>query len=71
MPKCDFNDVAFHVYSPVNLLHIFRTIFLKNTSGGLLLYRTAFCGTTNYLGHLSMEDTSLEACKGDFVVPNF
>ena len=24
-------------YSPVNLLHIFRTPFLKNTSGGLLL----------------------------------
>ena len=27
-----------HGYSPVNLLHIFRTHFLKNTSGGLLLY---------------------------------
>ena len=25
MPKCDFN-------SPVNLLHIFRTRFLRNTS---------------------------------------
>ena len=24
-------------FSPVNLLHIFRTIFYKNTSGGLLL----------------------------------
>ena len=24
-------------YSPVNLLHIFRTPFYKNTSGGLLL----------------------------------
>ena len=29
MPKCDFNKVA--------LLHIFRTPFYKNTSGGLLL----------------------------------
>ena len=28
-----------HGYSPVNLLHIFRTPFPKNTSGGLLLYR--------------------------------
>ena len=26
-----------HGYSPVNLLHIFRTLFLKNTSGRLLL----------------------------------
>ena len=25
-----------HGRSPVNLLHIFRTLFLKNTSGGLL-----------------------------------
>ena len=46
MPKCDFNKVAFnfveitlrHGCSPVNLLHIFRTPFLKNTSGRLLLY---------------------------------
>ena len=29
MPKCDFNKVA--------LLHIFRTPFLKNTCGWLLL----------------------------------
>ena len=27
-----------HDYSPVNLLHIFRTPFLKNASGRLLLY---------------------------------
>ena len=27
-----------HVCSPVNLLHIFRTLFHKNTYGGLLLY---------------------------------
>ena len=38
MPKDDFNKVAkqpycWHGYSPVNLLHIFRTSFLKNTSG--------------------------------------
>ena len=41
MPKCDFNRVAKHTLrhgcSPVNLLHIFRTLFPKNTSGGLLL----------------------------------
>ena len=42
MPKCDFNKVAlqitlWHVCSPVNMLHIFRTPFLKNTYGWLLL----------------------------------
>ena len=39
MPKSDFNKVAIFWYgcSPVNLLHIFRTPFPKNTSGRLLL----------------------------------
>ena len=41
MPKCDFNRVALHTLrhgcSPVNLLHIFKTPFLKNTSGRVLL----------------------------------
>ena len=47
MPKRDLNKVALlcnfieialrHGFSPVNLLHIFRTPFLKNTSGWLLL----------------------------------
>ena len=41
-PKCDFNSnfieiTLRHGYSPVNFLHIFRTPFLKNTSGRLLL----------------------------------
>ena len=35
---CNFNEIAFrHGCSPVNLLHIFRKTFLKNTSGWLLL----------------------------------
>ena len=34
----NFIEIAFsHERSPVNLLHIFRTPFPKNTSGGLLL----------------------------------
>ena len=45
MPKCDFNKCHFnfieialrHGCSPVNLLHNFRTPFLKNTSGRLPL----------------------------------
>ena len=35
---CNFSEIALqHGCSPVNLLHIFRTTFPKNTSGGLLL----------------------------------
>ena len=35
---CNFMEITFrHEYSPVNLLHFFRTPFPKNTSGGLLL----------------------------------
>ena len=45
MPKCDFNNVASnfigitfrHGCSPADLLHIFRTPLLKDTSGWLLL----------------------------------
>ena len=41
MPKCvqsNFIEITLrHGCSPVNLLHIFRTLFLKNTSGQLLL----------------------------------
>ena len=42
MLKCDFNNVAKirHGCSPLNLLHIFRTPFPRNTSGGLLLRPT-------------------------------
>ena len=41
MPKCNFNKIAKqlqHSCSPVNLLHICRTPFSRNTSGWLLLY---------------------------------
>ena len=45
MPNCDFNKVALqfieitlrHASSPVKLQHIFRSSYLKSTSGGLLL----------------------------------
>ena len=45
MTKCDFIKVAIeitlrHGCSPVNLLHIFRAPFSKNTSGRLLLSYT-------------------------------
>ena len=38
MPKGDFNKVAKQTCKVVNLLHIFRTSFPKNTSGGLFLF---------------------------------
>ena len=39
----NFTEIALgHGYSPVNLLHIFRTPFPKNTSGWLLLARVSF-----------------------------
>ena len=47
VPKCDFNKVALQCYieitlrnehCPVNLLHIFRTPFYKNTYGKLPPY---------------------------------
>ena len=40
MPKWDFNKDSLqlrHGCSPVNLQHIFRTLFYKNTSGVLFL----------------------------------
>ena len=38
MPKCDFIEITLRYgCSPVNLLHIFRAPFSKNTSGWLLL----------------------------------
>ena len=49
MPKCDFklNIIEITLWYgcfPVNLLHIFRTPFLKNASGGLLLHLVdSFC----------------------------
>ena len=35
---CNFIEIALlHGCAPVNLLHIFKTLFYKNTSGGMLL----------------------------------
>ena len=42
MQKCDFNVIEItllHVYSSINMLHIYsRTPFLENADGELLLY---------------------------------
>ena len=39
MPKCHFEITLRHGCSPVNLAHIFRTSFPRNTSGWLLLFK--------------------------------
>ena len=45
---CNFIEITlWHGCSPVNLLHIFRTIFSKNTSGWLLLDCNS-CQTSNH-----------------------
>ena len=72
MPKCDFNKVGllcnfieitlWHGCSPVNLLHIFRTPFTKNTSGRLLLYiklNQFLLVWKNFISHDSHKDFSL------------
>ena len=42
--QINFIEIALrHVYSPVNLLHIFRTPFPRNTSGWLLFTLLAIC----------------------------
>ena len=48
--KCDFNKGALHWFSPVNLVHIFRTILLKNASGRLLLIFLNNLGRSRYSG---------------------
>ena len=43
---CNFIEIALrHGCSPVNLLHIFRTPFPKNTAGWLLVYLTRYPNT--------------------------
>ena len=43
MLQSNFIEIAlWHGCSPVNLLHIFRTPFPRNTSGWLLLYRAMY-----------------------------
>ena len=38
---CNFIEIALrHGCSPVNLLHVFKTLFSKNTSGWLLLNKS-------------------------------
>ena len=48
MPKCDFEITLRHGCSPVNLLQIFRTLFIENTSGRLLLIIRRIAYENNY-----------------------
>ena len=66
MPKCDFSKVALKLYIeialrhdcfPVNLLHIFRTPFSKNTSVGLHLQWDIFtCSFLENIAQLTFND---------------
>ena len=48
--QSNFIEIALrHGYYPVNLLHIFRTHFPKNTPGWLLLKLTFKCYATSFL----------------------
>ena len=46
---CNFIEIALrHACSPVNLLCIFRTLFLKNTTGRLLLKEVIFLASSRF-----------------------
>ena len=61
IPKCDFNKAELHFNeislrhgcSSVNLLHIFRILFPKNTSGRLLLHVVLY---NELLSHFAITD---------------
>ena len=69
---CNFIEIAFrHGCSPVNLLHIFRTPFPKNTSGGLLVYITEHRFTLIILSNVSLCSMNLvEIYKASFPLPD-
>ena len=46
VPNCDFNKVSRHGCSPVNLLHIYRTSFPKNTSW--LMFLNSLVGLSSW-----------------------
>ena len=54
MPKYDFNKVVLHECSPINLLHIFRAPFLKNTSVWLLLSTVRYLSEEKENVHVSL-----------------
>ena len=69
---CNFIEITLrHGCSPVNLLHIFRTPFPKNTSGGLLVYITEHRFTLIVLSNVSLCSMNLvEIYKVSFPLPD-
>ena len=64
MSKCNFIEIAlWHGFSPVNLLHIFKTPFLKNTHGWLLLelYKT-YSSQKSYSDSFQGRKRNIERC---------
>ena len=66
MPKSDFNKVAKHGCSPVNLVHIFRTTFIENTSGGLQQYVLQLSRTIICLYHFFISKQILKSTNAIF-----
>ena len=66
---CKFIEIAlWHGCSPVNLLHIFRTLFLKNTSWWLLL-NDCYWHCLDVLTYLEwLRDVELVVLKFDFAI---
>ena len=55
MSKCNFIEITLpHGCSHVNLLHIFRTPFYRNTSGGLFLSKQPQPGGGNFCSFFSI-----------------
>ena len=62
MPKCDFNKVALQLAIKFFLLHIFGALFLKNTSGWLLLIFLIYRRSTRCSNNLHDFSWMFEEC---------
>ena len=59
---CNRTEIVLrHGYSPVNLLHIFRILFLNNTSGGLLM--KVVCKVTKSMKKSMNAHENLNVCE--------
>ena len=70
MPKCNFIKITLrYECSPVNLLHIFKTPFLKSSSGGLLLVQQHFIQTNLRIMFTTINDlNNLDKLTGENII---
>ena len=74
--RSNFIEMAFrHACSPVNLLHIFRTAFPRNSSGWLLLVSLASARSVQYMNTIHrLNQTKMQLvylCTSDDVVSRY